>query len=95
MSLTITAPEHFLGAISADLNGKRARVQGMNHAGGNAIIEATAPLAEMLRYAIDLRSITQGRGSFVMTYSHDEEVPAHLAGKIVEQAKKDAEAARA
>ncbi|MCX6023592.1 MAG: elongation factor G, partial [Chloroflexi bacterium] len=89
MDITITAPEQFLGAISADLNGKRARVQGMNSIAGNAVIEAQTPLAEMLRYAIDLRSITQGRGTFVMTYSHDEEVPQHLAAKIIEQAKKE------
>lgn len=94
MDVVITAPEQFMGAITSDLNSKRARVLGMGSQGGNAVIEAQAPLAEMLRYAIDLRSITQGRGTFTMKYSHDEEVPQHLASKIVEAAKKETEAAR-
>lgn len=89
MDVTITAPEQFMGAITSDLNSRRARVLGMGSQGGNAVVEAQAPLAEMLRYAIELRSITQGRGTFSMTYSHDEEVPQHLAQKIVDAAKKE------
>jgi elongation factor G len=95
MTAKITAPEQFMGAISSDLNGKRARVLGMSQEGGNAIIEAQVPLSEMLRYAIDLRSITQGRGTFSMEFSHDEEVPQHLAQRIIDQAKKEATAERA
>ncbi|MBI4498996.1 MAG: elongation factor G [Chloroflexi bacterium] len=95
MNVRITAPDQFMGAISSDLNGKRARVLGMTQEGGAAVVEAQVPLAEMLRYAIDLRSITQGRGSFTMEYSHDEEVPQHLAQRIIEQAKKEATAERA
>src|SRR5688572_27960589 len=81
-SLRILAPEHFLGAINSDLTSKRAGVLGMSQEGGNAAIEAQAPLAELLRSAIDLRSITQGRGTFAMQYNHHEEVPQHIAQRI-------------
>jgi len=83
MNITITVPEEFTGDIIGDLNTKRARVQGMNPGGGINVIEAQVPLAEVLRYAIDLKSITQGRGSYKMEFSHYEEVPAHVAQKIV------------
>lgn len=93
MDVEITVPEQFLGDILSDLNTKRGRVQGMNTSGGISVITAQAPLAEMRRYATDLRSITQGRGSFTMTFSHYEEVPAHLAQGIIAEAKKTAEQA--
>jgi len=83
MNITVTVPEEFTGDIIGDLNTKRARVQGMNPGGGVNIIEAQVPLAEVLRYAIDLKSITQGRGSYKVGFSHYEEVPAHVAQKIV------------
>jgi len=83
MNITITVPEEFTGDIIGDLNTKRARVQGMNPGGGINVIEAQVPLAEVLRYAIDLKSITQGRGSYKVGFSHYEEVPAHVAQKIV------------
>jgi elongation factor G len=83
MNITVTVPEEFTGDIIGDLNTKRARVQGMNPGGGINIIEAQVPLAEILRYAIDLKSITQGRGSYKVTFSHYEEVPAHVAQKII------------
>ncbi len=90
MNIQITVPQEFTGDIIADLNTKRARVQGMNPAGGVNIVEAQVPLAEVLRYTIDLRSITQGRGSYTLNLSHYEEVPAHIAQKIIadHQAKK-------
>jgi elongation factor G len=95
VDLHITVPEANTGDVISDLNGKRARVLGMNPAGSMTTIEAQAPLAEVQRYSADMRSITQGRGVFSMEFSHYEEVPAHLAQKIVEQAAKDREAARA
>jgi len=83
MNITVTVPEEFTGDIIGDLNTKRARVQGMNPGGGVNIIEAQVPLAEVLRYAIDLKSITQGRGSYETEFSHYEEVPAHITQKII------------
>jgi len=83
MNMEVTVPENFTGDIIGDLNTKRARVQGMNPGGGLNVIEAQVPLAEILRYAIDLKSITQGRGSYEAGFSHYEEVPAHVAQKII------------
>jgi len=90
MNIKVTVPENFTGDIIADLNTKRAQVQGMNPGGGINIIEAQVPLAEILRYAIDLKSMTQGRGSYTAEFSHYEEVPAHLRDKVIaeRQAKK-------
>jgi elongation factor G len=89
MNMTITIPDSFTGDIIGDINTKRARVIGMNPEGGLNVIQAQAPLAEILRYAIDLRSITQGRGTFTTEFSHYEEVPAPIAQKIIAQAQKD------
>jgi len=83
MNIEVTVPEDFIGDIIGDLNTKRARVQGMNPEGGLNVIDAQVPLAEILRYAIDLKSITQGRGSYKAEFSHYEEVPAHLTQKII------------
>jgi elongation factor G len=85
VNLTITVPDTFTGDIIGDLNSKRARVLGMTPANGVNVIEAQAPLAEVLRYAIDLRSITQGRGTFTTEFSHYEEVPAAIAQKVTPQ----------
>jgi elongation factor G len=83
MNIRVTVPEDFTGDIIGDLNTKRARVQGMNPEGGLNVIEAQVPLAEVLRYAIDLKSTTQGRGSYTVAFSHYEEVPSHIAQKIM------------
>ena len=91
MNFTITIPEGFTGDVLGDLNSKRGRVQGMDQQRGMAIITAQAPLAEMQRYATDLRSITQGRGIYTMEFSHYEEVPTHIAQKIIEEARREAE----
>ncbi len=88
MNLTITVPEAYTGDITSDLNTKRGRVLGMNPANGINVIEAQAPYAELLRYALNLRSLTQGRGSFVMEFDHYEEVPAHFSQKIIAERKK-------
>ncbi len=83
VNIEVTIPEDFTGDIIGDLNTKRARVQGMTPGDGLNVIEAQVPLAEILRYAIDLKSITQGRGSYKTEFSHYEEVPAHVTEKII------------
>lgn len=83
MNLLVVVPEEFTGDIVADLNTKRARVQGMNPHDGYNEIQAQAPLAELVRYATDLRSITQGRSRFSLTFDHYEPVPPQIAQKIV------------
>jgi elongation factor G len=89
MKVTIVVPEGFMGDVLGDLNTKRAKVLGMDQQRGNSIIHAEAPLAEMQRYAADLRSMTQGRGYFSMEFAHYDPVPAHIAETVVEKAKKE------
>jgi len=91
MNFTITIPEEFTGDVLGDLNSRRGRVQGMDQRRGMAIITAQAPLAEMQRYATDLRSITQGRGIYAMEFSRYEKVPSHAAQKVIEEAQLEAE----
>ena len=93
MNVRITVPESITGDIISDLNTKRAKVLGMIPESGLITVEAQAPLAEMQQYATDLRSITQGRGTFTIEFSHYEELPSHLTAKVVEQVKKEREAA--
>jgi len=83
MNIRVTVPESYTGDIIADLNTKRARVQGMSPEGGTNVIEAQVPLAEIQRYVIDLKSITQGRASYTMDFSHYEETPPHITQKII------------
>jgi len=83
MSFKITVPDSATGDVMGDLNAKRGRVLGMNPEGGYTTVEAMAPLAEMQKYAITLRSMTQGRGVYAMAFDHYEPVPAHLAQKII------------
>jgi elongation factor G len=90
-SVTITVPEEYTGDIMGDLNTKRAQVQGMDQRSGKTIITALAPLAEMQRYATDLRSLTQGRGIFSMELDHYANVPAHLAQEIMEAHQREKE----
>ena len=89
MNIRVMVPEDFTGDIIGDLNSKRARVQGMNPENGMNVIEAQVPMAEILRYAIDLKSITQGRGCYTVDFSHYEEIPANITQKII--AKRQAE----
>jgi len=95
MSMKITVPESNTGDIISDLNGKRARVLGMTPTGSMTTVEAQAPLAEVQRYSADMRSMTQGRGHFSMSFSHYEEVPANVAQKLIEAASREREAAKA
>lgn len=89
MNVEILVPEAYMGDVIGDLNAKRGRILGMEAVGGLQRIRAQVPLAEMLRYSIDLRSITGGRGTFKMELSHYEEVPSHIAAKIIESAKQE------
>jgi len=91
MYVTITTPDEFMGDIMGDLNGRRGRVLGMDSAGKNQVIKANVPMAEFLTYAPDLRSMTGGRGIYTMEFSHYDEVPAHIAEKIVEEVNKSKE----
>ena len=90
-SVTITVPEEYTGDIMGDLNTKRAQVQGMDQSVGKTIITALVPLAEMQRYATDLRSLTQGRGIFSMELDHYQDVPSHLAQAIIEAHQREKE----
>jgi elongation factor G len=89
----IRVPEKNLGAIMSDINGRRGKILGTEPDDGYEKVRATVPEHEMLRFALDLRSITQGRGSFQMKFSHYDEMPAHLAKAIIEDFQKQHEAA--
>ncbi len=87
VKLEITVPEEFMGDVMGDLNSRRGRVQGMDSKGRLQVIKAQAPMSEVLTYALDLNSISGGRGTFTMEPSHYEEVPAHMAEKVIAAAK--------
>jgi len=91
MEVEVTVPENYMGDVISDFNTKRGRILGMEPAGKNSRVRALVPLAEMYRYAIDLKSMTQGRGSFHMKFYSYEEVPAKLAEEIIKKAKAAAE----
>lgn len=86
MNAEIYTPEAFMGDIMGNLNGRRGKVQGMEQKGNMRLIKARVPMAEMLDFEPTLTSITGGRGTFMMEFSHYEEVPAHLQQKIIEEA---------
>ena len=80
LTLHVTVPDQYTGDVMSDLNGKRAHVNGMNpQSEGQTTVDATVPAAEVQRYATDLRSITQGRGSFATEFSHYQQVPQNVA----------------
>ncbi|HEV3207694.1 MAG TPA: elongation factor G [Terriglobales bacterium] len=87
MAVEITVPDDFAGSIMGDLNSRRGRIQGMDNKGGNTVVKAEVPMAEMLTYGVDLTSMTQGRGSFNMEMHHYDTVPGMLQEKIIEKAK--------
>jgi elongation factor G len=93
MKVEVIVPEEFVGDIMGDMNSRRGKIMGVEARGGNQIVKAVTPMAEMLKYAPDLRSMTGGRGTFTMEFSHYEEVPAHIAQKVIEQANREREAA--
>ena len=89
-NVEVKVPENCMGDVIGDLNSKRGRVLGMEPIGqGKSLVKAQAPQAELFRYAIDLRSMTQGRGSFDMEFSHYEEVPNKLAETLIASTKKE------
>jgi elongation factor G len=93
MLVTLTVPEDCVGEVIGDLNGRRGRPQGMEPAGSMTEIKAEVPMAELLAYAPDLRSITAGQGDYTMELLRYEEVPGHLAQKLVSAAASEHEAA--
>jgi elongation factor G len=90
MNVEVLTPDSYTGDIIGDFNSKRGRILGMDTVGGGKQrIRAQVPQAEMTRYAIDLRSMTQGRASFTMAFDHYEEVPAHIAEKVIAEQKRE------
>lgn len=87
MQIEITVPEEYTGDITGDLNRRRGRLNNVDAKGHNQVIQASVPMAETLTYAPDLRSMTSGRGTFEIAFSHYEEVPHHLTDKIVQESK--------
>ena len=87
MTVEVSVPGEYIGDITGDLNRRRGRLLSVDVKGHNEIIKAAVPMAEMLSYAPDLRSMTSGRGTFQMEFSHYEEVPHHLVEKIIQEAK--------
>ena len=91
MDVEVTVPERFMGDVMGDFNSRRGRIMGMEGHGKLQVVKAQCPLAEMFRYAIILRSMTSGEGSFSMEYSHYEEVPGDIAKKVIAAHKKEDE----
>lgn len=85
MDVSVTTPDSMMGDIMGDLNTRRGRVQGMDNVVGKSVINAQVPLAEMMRYGNDLRSMTGGRGIYTMEFSHYEKMPSHVQQEIIEQ----------
>ena len=95
MELEVTRPDDAVGAVNGDLNSRRGRLQGMEPQGGMTTIRAEVPMSELLTYAQSLTSMTGGRGDYSMHFLRYEEVPAHVAQKIIDETKKEREAAGA
>ena len=87
MLLRVTVPDAVTGDVIGDLNGKRGRILGMIPGNGSTVVEAEVPQAELLRYATDLRSITQGRGAYTVEFDHYEVVPQNITQRVIEEAK--------
>jgi elongation factor G len=95
MLVTLSVPDDAVGEVIGDLNSRRGRPQGMEPAGGMTEVKAEVPMAEMLTYAPDLRALTGGQGDYTMDFLRYEEVPAHLAQKVISEAKDEEEAVNA
>jgi elongation factor G len=91
MTMEVVVPEDCMGDVMGDLNARRGRIMGMDSRGGNQVVKAQVPMAEVLKYASDLTSLTSGRGIFSMEFAHYEEVPGSIAEKIIEASGKVAE----
>ncbi len=92
MTVQIRVPEAYMGEVNRDLNGRRGRVLGMDTEGGMQIVTAHVPEAELFNYATELRSLTHGRGTFSATLDHYDDVPSHIADKVIESHRKELEA---
>jgi elongation factor G len=96
MLVTLSVPDESVGDVIGDLNSRRGRPQGMEPAGsGMTEVKAEVPMAEMLTYAPDLRALTGGQGDYTMDFVRYEEVPAHLAQKVITEARSEEEAVNA
>lgn len=91
VNISIEIPDEYMGDVIGDLNSRRGKVLGMDSKGHHQIIKGQVPLAEILKYAPDLRSMTSGRGTFTYEHSHYEEVPSYIAEKIIAESKKNEE----
>ena len=89
MSIEVRVPEEYMGEVNRDLNTRRGRVLGMDSSDGTQIVQAQVPQAELFSYATELRSMTRGRGTFTATLDHYEEVPQHLAERVIEDHRKE------
>ncbi len=92
MNVEVTAPSNLAGDVSGDLNKRRGRIMGMEPGGDSTLVRAQVPMAEMLNFEPHLRSMSGGRGSYAMEFSHYEELPGTLAEKVIAEAKKEREA---
>ncbi|MGI8606641.1 MAG: hypothetical protein ACR2L0_05730 [Gaiellaceae bacterium] len=95
MQLEATVPDESVGTVNGDLNSRRGRLQGMDARGGMTLIRAEVPMSEVLTYSQSLTSMTGGRGDYSVTFLRYEEVPAHVAERIVEQVRREREEAKA
>ncbi len=95
MTVTVTVPEESVGDVIGDLNSRRGRPLGMEPKGAVTEVKAEVPMAEMLSYAPDLRAITGGQGEFTMELARYEEIPAHIAQSVVQEAAREQEAVKA
>jgi elongation factor G len=86
----VSVPDEYMGDVMSDFNTRRGRVLGMEQKGNRTVVRATVPLAEIMRYSTDLRSMTQGRGVYTIEFDHYEPVPAHAAADIIAQHKEEA-----
>jgi elongation factor G len=94
MAVDVTAPDDTVGAVNGDLNSRRGRLLGMDPVGGMTTIRAEVPMSEILTYSQSLTSLTGGRGDYSMHFLRYEEVPTHIAQKLIEDAKKAREESR-
>ncbi|HET6623648.1 MAG TPA: elongation factor G [Gaiellaceae bacterium] len=95
MEIEVTVPDDAVGAVNGDLNSRRGRLQGMEPLGGLTTIKAEVPMAELLTYSQSLTSMTGGRGDYSMHFLRYEEVPTHVAQKVIDETKREREAAKA
>lgn len=86
-SVTVTVPDAYTGDVMGDMNKRRGRILGMEKVGNKQVIQAEVPVAEITKYSTDLRSMTQGRGSYTMEFARYEEAPADVQAKVIEKRK--------